>query len=170
MTQSNVLYCESWDATLHFPDKDVCEMKCTLTISKTKEGYERKIVTSHVDTPEAVGDTSRGPIPFRNLDECVEEALCWMHNDKLGMGSFNLGAGVSVEEVIRRFTGVTKEEARRLSWDEIYPMIDNEMVNQLCNRQQPDKETWNRLVERVNKNVAYDLHRAYEYCSAKLAE
>ena len=168
MSQSSVLYCESWDATQHFPDKHVCEMKCTLTISKTKEGYELRIVKSYIDTSDGVGDAIQMPSPYPNLDKCVECALDRMRDNKLMVGKLNLDAGVSIEETIRRFTGFTPEEARRFSWVEVYPVIDNKMVTELCNRQESDRVTWNRLVDRVNKNVAYDLHRAYEYRSAKL--
>lgn len=167
MSRSSVLYCESWDATQHFPDKDVCKMKCTLTISKTTEGYELRIVESYVDTPDGVGDMIQMPSPYPNLNKCVENALDRMHDYKLMLGIFNLDAGVSIEEIIRGFTGFTQDEARRFSLDEVYPVIDDRLMAEFCNTHESDKETWNRLVERVNKNVAYNLHHAYEYRSAR---
>ena len=82
-----------------------------------------------------------------------------MHDNKLGIGICNLDAGVSVGEIIRTLTGFTQENARRFSWNEVDPMIDCDMVTELCTRQHSDKKTWNRLVERVNKRLAYDLYR-----------
>ena len=144
-----------------------------------------------------------------------------MHDNKLMVGIFNLDAGVSIEEIIRGFTGLTQEEVRWFLWDEVYPVIDNEMVTELCNRQESDKQVWNLysasgiialsfpviivsnrtyvapagresefprtrvatwrsllqktqfltvrsiLIERVNKNVAYEFHHAYEYRAAR---
>ena len=156
-TKSGVLYHECWDVTQHFPDGDVCEMEYTLTIRKIQEEYELRIIEHYVGLPEGVGDMCQMPSPYPTLYECVEDALERMHDAKLGVGMFNLGAGVPSEEVIRQFTGFTWEEARRISWDEIDPMVDNEVLTELCNSQCPDQNAWNRLVERVNRNVAYDL-------------
>ena len=167
MSQSSVLYCESWDVTQHFPDKAVCKIKYTLMISKAKEGYELRIVESYVNTPDGVGDVIQMPSPYPNLNKCVECALDRMHDNKTMVGLFNLDTGVSIEEIIPGLTGFTQEGARRFSLDEVYPVIDNRMVAELCNTHESDKETWDRLVERVNKSVAYHLHHAYEYRSAR---
>lgn len=166
--KSGVLYHESWDITQHFPDNTLCELEYTLEIRKIREEYELRIIEHYAGMPDGVGDVCQMPPPYPKLDRCVRCALKRMHDAKLGVGMFNLGAGVSGEEVIRQFTGFAQEEARRISWDEIYPMIDSEMLTELCNSQYPDTRTWGLLVERVNKNVAYDLFReAGKYRSAR---
>ena len=159
MSLSNVLYCETWNLTQYFPDKDDCETQHTLTIRGTQEGYELRIVEHYVGMPEGVGDVTQMPPPYAEQAECVKCALNRMHDNKWGLGDFNLKARISIETVIRECTGFTLEEARRISFDEVNPMIDSEMLTKLCESRHPDKETWNRLVSRVNRKVAFELYR-----------
>ena len=166
MSRSNVLYCESWGIIKHFPDESSCEMRCTLTISKTQKGYKSRTVTSYVNVPRS-SERTRSP-SWCNLEECIAYALEWMYKDKWGIGQPNLSAGVSVEDVIRESTGFTHEQAHRFSWKEVNPMIDCKVLEKLCRSNHADKQAWNQLVERVNKKVAYDLFReAGKYRSAR---
>ncbi len=159
MSSSNVLYCETWNITQYFPDRYECETKHTLTISETQKGHELRIVEHYVGMREGVGDVTQMPPPYPGLAECVKCALKRMHDNKYGLGDFNLKAGISVEKVIRECAGFTQEEARRISFDEVNPMIDCEMLTKLCENRHSNNETWNRLVNRVNKKVAFELYR-----------
>ena len=143
-----------------FIDKDVVPMKHTLTISETQEGYKVKLVASYVNLPDGVGDASFGPMSCRDLDKCVEYALEKMHSLKKSVGSWNINhSELEVESIISDLTGITQEEASRISWNEVFSLRDVKMT-ELCKRGFSDGEAWEYLVERVNKRVAHEYRVA----------
>lgn len=167
MNSSNVLYRESWDSTKHFTDKEVVPTEHTLTISETQEEYKVEIVGSYVNLAEGVGDSCLGPMSCRDLDKCVEYALDKMNSLKTSVGLWNIDySELEIESIISNLTGITKDEASRISWNEVFPSRDDKMT-ELCKRGFSNEEAWDYLVERENKRVAHSLNNAHEYRVAR---